>query len=253
MEEKEIFKDIPFFEGIYQVSNFGRVKSCERFLSNGRFQEERIMKQQTNHKGYKTITFYKDGKNIHYSVHKLVALLFVPNPYKKEQVDHIDCDKTNNNFSNLRWCTNAENMMYAMENNLRHIFTPEESNCSRKVAKLDMNGNELAIYPSIGEAHRQNPKASVTKISAVCRGERHTTGGYRWEFRSDLPKHLENIDMKSKGLPIPIVQYDNSGNKIAEFKSISEANKVTKIHKTCIGKSLNSDYKTLDGCYFKYK
>lgn len=253
MGNKEIFKDILGFEGMYQVSNLGRVKSCRRLRSDGRLVEECIMKQLTIKKGYKRISLYKDNKNRSFLVHRLVAMAFIPNEKNLPQIDHINYDTSDNRVENLRWCTARQNVHYCMENGRRYIITPEVSPNCRRVAKLDMQGKEMEIYHSLGEAHRQNPKSSISKISAVCRGERKSSGGFKWEFRSELPKSMKERSQHEKGIAIPIYQYNKDDELIAEFKSIGEAYRITHIHQTCIRKSLQGNYKTIEGYYFKYK
>jgi hypothetical protein len=113
----EQWKDIDFYRAYYQISNFGRVKSIGRFANvsrgNLRVIKERIMSQSKTTKGYKTVklTKMKYKKNVY--IHRLVASHFVDNPNKKEQVNHINGIKEDNNFDNLEWVTNLENMQHA--------------------------------------------------------------------------------------------------------------------------------------------
>lgn len=114
----EIWKDIIDYEGLYQISNLGRVKSLKRFSVI----KDRIMKPQLHRTGYKMVGLRKRGKGIKFfRVHRLVAREFVLNPIsepKKLFVNHIDGNKLNNNYKNLEWCTLQENLAHAFRNGL---------------------------------------------------------------------------------------------------------------------------------------
>ena len=119
----EVWKDIPDFERYYQVSTLGRVRSVGRTViyKDGRiaYFKSKIMKQGTNLKGYKKAYFSKDCIQSSHQVHALVMLAFVgarPNP--KIQINHIDCDKTNNSLINLEYCTQSHNQLHAFANGL---------------------------------------------------------------------------------------------------------------------------------------
>ena len=110
----EIWKDVQGYEGLYQVSNLGRVKSLGRFvdrLASGHcWQKERILKPNKTKYGYLNVRLCKDSRTKDFKVHRLVALAFIPNPENKPQIDHINADKTNNTVNNLRWVTCKENI-----------------------------------------------------------------------------------------------------------------------------------------------
>lgn len=111
--ENEIWKDVPGYAGIYQVSNYGRVKSlpksyiiCNKYVVTAK---EKVLKQRKV-KGYKIIELNHKGIARRFPVHVLVAKMFIPNPNNYPEIDHIDTDRANNKFSNLRWCTHSMNM-----------------------------------------------------------------------------------------------------------------------------------------------
>ena len=112
----EVWKDIKGYEGLYQVSNKGRVKSLDRYANNNgtlQFRPERILKQNIQKVGRSrrcTVTLSKESKIKRIRVHRLVAEAFIPNPENKPQIDHIDTNMENNNVENLRWVTPKENM-----------------------------------------------------------------------------------------------------------------------------------------------
>lgn len=105
MEEKEIWKDVVGYEGYYQVSNLGQVKSLDRYVkykrTGLRLIKGKILSQKTDRNGYKCVLICIDNKRWYVTVHRLVALMFVPNPDNKPQVGHKDETKTNNRADNL--------------------------------------------------------------------------------------------------------------------------------------------------------
>ena len=119
---KEIWKDIKNFEGLYQVSNLGEVKSLERIVTIGLGNkiklEEKIMKF-TKRSGYYNLVLRKNGKRYSKQVHRLVAEAFISNPENKPQVNHKDFNKLNNNIDNLEWVTSKENTQWS-RNNMKH-------------------------------------------------------------------------------------------------------------------------------------
>ena len=107
---KEEWKDVKGYEGLYQVSNLGEVKS---FLKGGC-----IRKQRTTRQGYKEVTLNDKGRKQTLKVHRLVAIAFIENPLRKKEVNHINCIKDDNKLSNLEWCTPKENSKHAINNGL---------------------------------------------------------------------------------------------------------------------------------------
>lgn len=118
----EIWKPVKGFEGKYEVSNLGQVKSLARTrLSKGGTiakMQERLLSQKTTWDGYKTLNLSQDSKKKHYSVHRLVAENFIPNPDNLPTVNHKDGDKSNNAVSNLEWASHSDQMNHAFANNL---------------------------------------------------------------------------------------------------------------------------------------
>ena len=122
MSNEEIWKDIEGYEGYYQVSNQGRIRSLDRIVehpTNGaREINGELRKLKIHQSGYYHLGLTKDGKTKYRLVHRMVAQAFIPNPETKPQVNHIDGVKKNNNVSNLEWATHKENTMHAVKNKL---------------------------------------------------------------------------------------------------------------------------------------
>lgn len=134
---EEVWKDIPGFEGYYQVSNLGKVRSLDRVKSDGIRMKGRIRKTHLDSCGYELVQLRADNRIKHYSVHRLVALAFIPNPNNLPQVNHIDEVRNHNEASNLEWCTVLYNQNYGRrrerasisatgERNKRHILTEKD-------------------------------------------------------------------------------------------------------------------------------
>lgn len=170
----EIWKDIEGYEGLYQVSNLGRVKSLERYIYDtiGRKQyvKERILKQYTV-KGYKQVSLLFSNKHKRKMVHRLVAEAFLPNPNNLPQVNHKDECKTNNYVENLEWCDASYNINYGTRN----------QKISKVVLQFTKEGDLIAIYPSTREAERQT-QILHSAISACCKGRLKTSGKYVWKY-----------------------------------------------------------------------
>lgn len=127
----EEWKDILGYEGLYQISSFGRVKSLEReWIAGFNIKvkgQEKIRKISFGTKGYSQIQLFKNGKHKTCRVHRLVAEAFIPNPDNKSQVNHINGIKTDNIVENLEWCTNEYNMNHAWKNGLHKIRIGDKS------------------------------------------------------------------------------------------------------------------------------
>ena len=161
---KEIWKDIEGYEGLYQVSNLGRVKSKHRV-------SERILKPSINSRGYMLVILSKNGEYKSGKVHRLVAQSFIPNTENKPQVNHIDENKTNNMASNLEWVTVKEN--------INHGTRTERT--SHKIKAIDIANGEYNYYNSISECARYLG-IHKSNISQQLKGKRRVVGGYVFEY-----------------------------------------------------------------------
>ena len=185
VNKTEIWKDIKGFEGLYQVSDIGRVKSLERTVTrkNGRKQtiRERILKPWTAYNGYLQVNLFgrvsKKGKN--FFVHRLVCEAFHENPENKPCVNHIDENKANNTASNLEWCTVKENINHGTHN--ARVGKAVAKALSKPVGQYTLDGKLIKVWQSTREVQRQL-NFSQGNISAVARGEKKTAYGYVWKY-----------------------------------------------------------------------
>ena len=203
---EEIWKDIKNYEGLYQVSNLGDVKTLDKHYTsaNGgtRHIKEHVLYKGINHKGYYVVTLCKDGKRAQKFIHRIVAETFIQNTDNKPQVDHIDGDKKNNYVGNLRWVSNKENcnnpntnyknrrphteewkqkMSAKMRGKTRpkHVVKAVQESHYKKVGKYK-NGCLIKTYKSITEASidvgvTASAISNSIKRNGNCRG-------YKWRL-----------------------------------------------------------------------
>lgn len=172
-KQKEIWKPVAGYEGLYEVSSEGNVRS----LKSGRWRNRRkILTPRKIDNGYHLVALCKDGAGKQMYVHRLVAQAFIPNPNNLETVNHKDEVKTNNNVSNLEWMTQKDNINYGSHN--RRVAEAK----SKPVQMLDKaTGEMLATFPSMTEARRVTGIAQ-SSIYKCCRGKLKSAGGFRWQY-----------------------------------------------------------------------
>lgn len=183
---QEIWKDIEGYEGLYQVSNLGNVKSLSFGARNIRKSNvAKFLKQSPTNCGYYKVELYNNGERKMMYVHRLVALAFIPNPEQKSQVNHIDGDKSNNVASNLEWVSSRENLKHATDTGLR-TPTPMAgkrgrlNKNSKPILQYDLSGTFIARWDSIADAGRYFGNAS--QISLCLTGRHKTAYGFKWEY-----------------------------------------------------------------------
>ena len=171
--ERVIWKDIKGYEGYYQVSSHGQVRSLDRIIMTGGFPRKikgKILAQTTDREGYKHLRLRKNGREKSFFVHRLVAEAFVLNfnPEEDVQVNHKDEDKANNHYSNLEWCTAEYNLNYGTR--LQKLRKPV----------IAFNHKETLYFESMTEADCEG--FTVSSISKCIRGKLRTHKGYQWKL-----------------------------------------------------------------------
>ena len=219
---EEIWKDVVGYEGLYQVSNLGRVKSMERYVhknSGGRIKNaynahirEKVLTNTKNSKNYLTVTLSKDKTPDIFFVHRLMAMAFLPNPYNLSDVNHKD-ENPSNNFiyinedgsvdyekSNLEWCTHKYNCNYGTSK-FRIIKTRRKNNDVSEMVKKQ--------------------KETKKRLKSRCR-------------------------------PLPVAQYKMDGELVATYESALQASKITGIHVSAILRCCHGTYKQMRGFIWKF-
>lgn len=201
---QEIWKDIEGFEGLYQVSNLGRVKALKRsfVIGNGGIvkHEENILKERKYKSGYCYVGLYKNGKEKKFKIHRLVAQAFIPNPENKPEIDHVNTVRDDNRVENLRWCTRKENFANPITHERRKINIEILHSLKYKpVLQYSKEGILVARYDSATHAARLNG-FSQQNISHCCLGKRKSASGFIWCFAEDvsfIERHLQLLQSPS--------------------------------------------------------
>lgn len=176
----EEWKDIGGYEGLYQVSKYGRIISLPRKCGFS-YTEKKFLKIRINKCGYRYVVLYKNNKPKNLLVHRLVAEAFIPNPNNLPCVNHKDEDKTNNRVENLEWCTQKYNVNYGtgLQRRIRSQSKP--------VIGINKKTGERIEFESSNEAQRQLG-IGHSHISNCCRGTSNykSAGGYYWKYKEEL-------------------------------------------------------------------
>ena len=162
---------------IYQVSNYGNVRSINRTDSIGRFKKGKILNKTLNNEGYEYVSLFYNNKKVKKLVHILVAEHFLNKANNEYVVNHKDGNKLNNYASNLEYVTQSENIIHAWKNGLSHRHN------NKKIAQYDKNNNLIKIYEAIIDAEKETG-INNSKITACCKKHygRKTAGGYIWRY-----------------------------------------------------------------------
>ena len=168
--KKEYWKPVVGYEGHYQVSNFGRVKSIK-------FGKEIILKPRKDKCGYYSVVLYKNGIVKKYYVHRLVAEAFIPNPNNLPCVNHKDENKLNNSVDNLEWCDRLYNVRYGTGIERR------SKKRSKPVLQYTLDGNLIREWASVMECGRNGYNQG--HVADCCNGKLKTHKGFIWVYKNE--------------------------------------------------------------------
>lgn len=222
----EIWSSINGYEGLYEVSSFGRVRSIKK----GR---EYILKQYITKQGYMNTILWKGNKMKNFRTHRLVAASFIPNYKNMPYVNHKDENRTNNNYLNLEWCTPKYNSNYGTSRKKCSI----NNGCNRPVLQLDFEGNVINEFYNISYAAKHTGVSQVL-IAQCCRCEKVRGGDYLWCYK-DNTVIIPSLVKKRTGVYYKIKGHGYlRANKLAEIMGISRSTLYTARNRGTINKLL---------------
>lgn len=198
----EIWKDVPGYEGLYQVSNLGRVKRLPLGKQWPYRRTHNNIRKQHIKNGYYQVNLSKENEVKWICVHRLVALAFIPNPNNLPCINHRDENKLNNNIENLEWCTYSYNARYGtakqrqlqavkhsdpnnlrVQKNLETRAKNNQPNARRAILQLNLQGEVISRFRSMSEASRITGSA-LSDICNCCKGKRKTSNGFKWKYEN---------------------------------------------------------------------
>ena len=188
----EVWRDIPGFEGCYQISNLGRLKSFKVY-PNGY-----ILSVTNSDGGYlRFVLSAKGRKSKSVKIHRLVAETFIPNPQKLPEVNHIDGNKQNNVIDNLEWCTHQHNIIHSMT-----VLHPHQNDGlvyynrfvkTKRIVQMDLESNLIAVYANAADAEKATGVCARNILQVANRTPfnekglvRKTAGHFKWAFESEV-------------------------------------------------------------------
>lgn len=181
---EEIWKDIPEYEGLYQASNLGRIRSVNRIDNCNRPRVGKILKFIKSNSGYFQVHFSKNGGTRVLLVHRLIAKAFLENPNNYSCVNHIDGNKLNNNVDNLEWCTQSHNVNESYKLGLQERQYGKDNFRSKKVNQYGLDGNFIKTWDSFMDIERALG-FNHANLQKVCCGKYQTSYGYVWRYANE--------------------------------------------------------------------
>lgn len=174
MDKKEIWLPVKGYEGLYEVSSLGRVRS----IVNDKSRKTKVLSPGDNGIGYLQVGLFKNGKRKHFKVHRLVAQAFLPNWFEEPEVNHRDENKHNNHIDNLEWCEHKYNCNHGTRN--ERIIT--NGKLSKPVLQYTKSGEFVKEWNSTNETIRSGYKQA--NVCACCNGKLKSYKGYIWKYKN---------------------------------------------------------------------
>ena len=237
----ENWKPIKNYEGLYEVSDLGNIRSVTRKIidKNNKIKiiKGRIHKLYATKSGYIAVSLYKNSKQKVYRVHRLVAEAFIPNPNNLPQVNHIDENKENNCINNLEWCTVSENALHKTRKG------------ERKILQYDRDGNFIKEWKSIKIASIEL-NISYSTLQDAVKNNRYCFNSF-WRYYSE--NYPDKIEVKiSIYCGRPVYQYDLEGNFIKKWNSITEVSNYFNVYPSLISRCLKGTTKSYKKYLWRY-
>jgi len=186
--EEEIWKDVPGYEGVYQASTLGQIRSMDMHIpirGGLQLRRGRILKPIVNIDGYYTVMLCIYRKRKIWRVHKLVGITFIPNPQGFKIINHKNEIKTDNRACNLEWCDTRYNINYGDRTAKARAARKLNKRGFKPVVQMSMDGSLLNVYESVASAARLTG-CHQGAISNCCIGRAKSSGNYRWRFASGI-------------------------------------------------------------------
>jgi hypothetical protein len=178
--ENEIWKPISGYEDIYEISNWGRVKSLSRDIvyetGHSQRMHEKVLKLQKHTHDYKSIGLHDNKVQATFLVHRIVGEHFVDNPYNYQWINHKDGDKSNNYYKNLEWCTPSDNSKHAFKIGLRTNKKRSDSHFAKKAIHVETG----VVYHCIKDAYDAYGKFNYGYFIAMLKGSRPNKTGFKY-------------------------------------------------------------------------
>jgi len=250
MIENEVWKSLPGVPGI-EVSTLGRVRTLDKMVWNGRGTypiKGRVLKQQKNNSGYLIVSIPVDGKWSKKLVHRMIAKAFIPNPEELPQVNHKDCNRTNNNVENLEFCTASYNNQYREKYGVSRTEA-----VGHRLFTINLETLEILHFRSQGEAGRALG-INQANISAVIKGKLKQAGGYY--FKEDdgngveIDKDKLNDIMAGMNFTGGIFSVNLKTLEVSRFNSQSEASRALGASVGNINNVIKGRYRYTKGYWF---